>query len=71
MTAKDKVLCLLYIKDGQSASELQSNIEYKNTSNFRRILNALHNEKLIEFSNEKCMLSPIGIQKVEMLLGSY
>lgn len=71
MTTRDKVLCLLYIKDGQSESELKNNIEYKNSTHFREILRALHSEKLIEFSSEKCILSPIGIQKAETLLNSY
>ena len=71
MAARDKVLCLLYIKDGQNETDLQYNIEYKNSSNFREILKSLHKEKLIEYSGGKCTISPIGIQKAEKLLSSY
>ena len=71
MAARDKVLCLLYIKDGQTEIDLQHNIEYNNSSNFREILKSLHKEKLIEYSDEKCTISPIGLQKAEELLSSY
>lgn len=68
MPAKDKVLCLLYVKDNQSESELRSSIEYKNISEFKKILKALHKDKLIEYSEEKCMLSPVGVLRAEALL---
>lgn len=68
MPAKDKVLCLLYVKDNQSESELRSSIEYKNISEFKKILKALHKDKLIEYSEEKCMLSPVGVLRAESLL---
>ena len=68
MTAQNKVLCLLYVKDNQTDDELQVSIEYKNTSNFKKILNSLHREKLIEYSKSKCKLSPIGIARAEALL---
>ena len=67
MAAKDKVLCLLYVKDNQSEHELRRSIEYKNSSEFKRILKALHKDKLIEYSEEKCILSPIGILRAESL----
>lgn len=71
MSAKDKVLCLLYIKDGQSATDLQNDVEYKNTSNFRMILRKLHNDKLIEFANDICKISPLGMKRAEELLSNY
>lgn len=70
MSAKDKVLCLLYTKDNQSESELRNSIEYKNASDFRKILKALHKDKLIEYAAEKCSISPIGIEKAELLLSA-
>lgn len=68
MSAKDKVLCLLYVKDRQSELELQTSIEYKNGSEFKKILRGLHKDKLVEYSEGKCMLSPIGILQAEVLL---
>lgn len=70
MSAKDKVLCLLYTKNDQSENELRNSIEYKNASEFRKILRTLHKEKLIEYSIEKCSLSPIGIERAELLLSA-
>lgn len=71
MEAKDKVLCLLYIKDGKSEMELQNDVEYKNTSNFRKILQKLHNDKFIERASGVCKISPTGMQRAELLLCRY
>lgn len=68
MSAKNKVLCLLYICDGQADSELQNSIEYKNTTNFRKLLRSLHKDKFIEYWNSKCLISPLGIDIAEKLL---
>ena len=68
MSCKNKVLCLLYIKDGQLDVELQKSIEYKNTTEFKRVLRTLHREKLIEYIDSKCLLSPIGLIQAEVLL---
>ena len=68
MSCKNKVLCLLYIKDGQQDVELQNSIEYKNTTEFKRVLRTLHKDKLIEYSNSKCFLSPVGLSQAEDLL---
>lgn len=70
MAAKDKVLCLLYTKNNQSENELRNSIEYKNASDFRKILKALHKDKLIEYTVEKCSISPIGIERAELLLSA-
>lgn len=64
----NKILCLLYFKDGQSELSLQKSTEYKNSSDFRKILKKLHTEKLIEYTSDKCLLSPIGSEKAEALL---
>ena len=68
MSSKNKIICLLYIKDGMSDIDLQKAIEYKNTSDFKKILRQLHKEKLIEYNMQQCILSPIGIDKAEELL---
>lgn len=68
MSCKNKVLCLLYMKDGQSDTDLQKSTEYKNTTEFKRVLRTLHKEKLIEYSDSKCILSPMGLIEAEKLL---
>lgn len=70
MNTRDKILCLLYIKDNQSESVLRNSTEYKNSSEFRKLLKILHKDKLIEYSEEKCMLSPLGVLRAEALLNN-
>lgn len=68
MATKDKVLCLLYARNGQSEMELLNATEYSNKTSFRNILKRLHKEKLIEYSSGCCVLSPTGIDEAEKLL---
>lgn len=68
MSCKNKVLCLLYMKDGQLDTDLQKSTEYKNTTEFKRVLRSLHKEKFIEYSDSKCILSPMGLIEAETLL---
>ena len=70
MTSKDKVICLLYIRDCMTDLELQSSIEYKNLSDFRKVLRALHKDRLIEYQVPKCILSPLGINRAEELVNN-
>ncbi len=68
MGARDKVLCLLYIRDNQAVETLRKSIEYSNVSEFRKILKKLHKERAIEYEAEKCHLSPLGMERAEELL---
>ena len=68
MSSANKVLCLLYIRDSQSDEELRKSIEYKNLTEFKRLLRTLHKNRLIEYRGSNCILSPIGIQCAEKLL---
>ncbi len=70
MKTHDKIVCLLYAKDGQSEIALRNSIEYKNGSMFRKILKNLHEKKLIEYTTEKCSLSPLGIEVAEKILST-
>lgn len=65
IATKNKILCLLYIENKQTSDKLQFSIEYKNKSNFKKILNQLHTQRLIEYQNEECILTPIGERKAE------
>lgn len=68
MVSKDKILCLLYMQDGATDAELQKSVEYKNFTDFKKILRALHQDRLIEYDAPKCLLSPLGIERAETLL---
>lgn len=67
MASKDKVLCLLYMREKMTDAELRKSIEYKNTSNFKKLLRELHKSKLIEYSAPNCIISPLGIERAETL----
>lgn len=68
MSCNNQILCLLYAKDNQSRDELLKATEYKNPSRFDQILGGLHDKRLIEYKNQKCTLSPLGINEAEKLL---
>ncbi len=67
MSTKDKVICLLYMREKMTDTDLQKFIEYKNISQFKKILCELHKSKLIEYSAPNCILSPLGIEYAERL----
>ncbi len=68
MSCADKVLCLLYVRDMQTDTVLRNSIEYKNSTEFKRILRKLHTQRLIEYAVPNCTLSPLGIQRAEEIL---
>ena len=68
MSTADKVLSLLYVKDSQTDLELQKSVEYKNFTEFKRLLRTLHTKRLIEYDVPNCIISPLGIQRAEEIL---
>lgn len=71
LTASQKVLCLLYYKDNQTDEELFKNTEYKNFSLFKnRVLRDLHQKRLVEYANQNCKISPLGINEAESIFNS-
>lgn len=69
VTAKEKVLVLLYDSSPQAESALAASIEYKNGSDFRKLLRALHTARLIEFQADKsCASTPKGMLAAEAVL---
>ena len=68
MSCADKVLCLLYICNSQTDTELRNSVEYKNQTEFKRVLKTLHNKRMIEYAAPNCTLSPLGVQRVEEIL---
>lgn len=70
MSTKNKILCLLYIKNNQNVNSLQVSIEYKNKSDFKKILRQLHTQRLIEYAEEECILTPLGEIKAQEILNN-
>ena len=68
MSCADKVLCLLYMRNSQTDAELRNSVEYKNPTEFKRVLKKLHTKRMIEYSAPNCILSPLGVQRVEEIL---
>ncbi len=71
MASSTKILCLLYYKDGQTDTQLQTSIEYKNSTSFKSILKDLHKERKIEYINGNCFLSPVGLKEAEETIRIY
>ena len=68
MSCADKVLCLLYMRNSQTDAELRNSVEYKNPTEFKRVLKKLHTKRMIEYAAPNCILSPLGVQRVEEIL---
>ncbi|WP_376694489.1 hypothetical protein [Wenzhouxiangella sp. EGI_FJ10409] len=68
-SARDQVLVFLFDESPRSASELQALVEYKNTTNFRKILARLHTSRLIELQPDgRCIISPTGQLEAENII---
>lgn len=69
MNARDQVLLLLYDSSPQAEAELRERCEYKNSTNFRKILQKLHSDKLIFLRPDStCVLMPNGVSAAEKIL---
>lgn len=69
MKARDQVLILLYDSSPRMDSELQGITEYKNATNFKKILKRLHALKLIYYhADGNCRLTPTGLPEAETLI---
>lgn len=55
-------------KDNLPIEELQLKVEYKNKSNFKKIILGLQKEKLLDLTDEVCKLSPLGVSRVESII---
>jgi len=69
MNAREQILLLLYDKNGQTESELRLAIEYKNPSDFRKILRKLHASREIEYeTNAPVKLTSKGLISAETII---
>jgi hypothetical protein len=65
LVTKAKILFLLYDSSPIKSAKLIQIIEYKNTTNFTKILQKLHSSRYIELSDNICTISPLGRKFVE------
>lgn len=69
LKAEQKVLLSLYKKDRVALGDLQTLVEYKNKTNFRKVCEKLRSEKLIDITADQiCKLSPLGVQSAESII---
>ncbi|MBQ0098706.1 MAG: hypothetical protein KBS62_07255 [Oscillospiraceae bacterium] len=69
LNIKKQTLLLLYSKDNQSDLQLFKSTEYSNFSVYKsKVLKTMHKERLIEYSQDCCKLSPKGIEEAEKIL---
>ncbi len=68
LSYRDKILLLLYKHNTLQLDKLFKFTEYKNKSRFRKMVESMHNQRLLELSEDDfCTISPSGIQCVEKL----
>ncbi len=71
LKASEKVLVALYKEDKVDIEVLRKRVDYKNKSNFKKILHELKKNKLIDLNEIGiCKLSPLGIREAESILNN-
>ncbi len=69
LATRQEVLILLYDRSPQAEEELRSVVEYKNESNFRKILSRLHKDRFIEYVSTMAVhITPKGVLQAEQVL---
>ncbi len=69
LKATDRILLCLYKKDRISVEELRTRVDYKNKSNFRKLISDLRRDKFIDLITEDiCKLSPLGVISAERIV---
>jgi len=69
MKARDQILVLLYDRSPIRDTELQQIIEYKNATEFGKLLRSLHKARSIYYHEDgNCRISPNGLQAAEILI---
>lgn len=72
MRTRDKVLVLLYDENPRSAEDLRNIVEYKNKSNFTKLLRRLHKDALVHYGNDgRCTISPSGLIEAEKIVSRH
>lgn len=69
LKANQKILLALYKKDRQEVEDLRALINYKNKSDFKKLVAKLKTSNLIDITSENiCKISPLGIKEAEQLI---
>jgi len=69
LSARQKILILLYDENPRQERDLLSIIEYGHKGKFRQILRILHKDRYIEYCNDgNCHISPKGRQEAEEII---
>jgi hypothetical protein len=68
LSARDQTLVILGLTGSRSEDFLRDAVGYKHKTNFRKILNRLHADRLVEYSREKLTISPTGMLLAEALI---
>ena len=69
MPAVKQVLVLLLDQSPLYEDKLLDYIEYKNKTNFRKLLKYLHKKRLIEYRKDRfCEITPLGIKEAEKII---
>jgi len=69
MDTRDQVLVLLFDSSPLAEADLQKIIEYKNITNFRKILKCLHTARMIEWtSGGQAFITPKGFEAAEAVI---
>jgi hypothetical protein len=71
LSAKEMILILLYDKSPRTVEEMQDIIEYKNATNFKKIVISLHKERVVEMRSNSSYISPTGIILAEQIINKY
>jgi len=68
LTCNEQILLLLYSNNTMCVDDLIKNIEYSNKSTFKSILKKLHKDRLIEYDDVNCIISPKGLRQAEQII---
>lgn len=60
LSAREQVLILLSFKKRMSIEELRNAVGYKNTTNFKKIIRRLHDDRSLEMRGDQIQISPKG-----------
>ena len=68
MQASKQILVFLLDKSPLSEKKLIKMVEYKNATNFTKLLKYLHSKRLIEYCSDDCEITDLGIAEAEKIL---
>lgn len=71
ISAAEQILIFLLDENVLSVTELLNMTEYRNRTNFLKILRKLHTKRWIDFSSDQCELTPTGSIEAEEILKKY